>query len=165
MFFREELEKNWGDHCHSCTYCLSISKTLVTAPYSGTKMEFCSEACNSKYNRLFCHVSRSGKRLQICWWSCYDGLCVFYDGSGESCFYHGEIQRIWKWHEKSTDSVTLARLPGVTPAATKGSWATVSHCWERSNTSASSNASCTTATKRPRRWTQVPVALFPGTVL
>lgn len=59
MFFCDELKKNWGDHCHPCTYCLSISKTLVTAPYGGTKKEFCSEECNSKYNRLLCHVSAS----------------------------------------------------------------------------------------------------------
>lgn len=59
MFFCDELKKNWGDHCHSCTYCLSISKTLVTAPYGGAKKEFCSEECNSKYNRLFCHVRTS----------------------------------------------------------------------------------------------------------
>ncbi|XP_029700999.1 uncharacterized protein isoform X2 [Takifugu rubripes] len=58
VFFCDELKKNWGDHCHSCTYCLSITKTLVTAPYGGAKKEFCSEECNSKYNRLLCHIAR-----------------------------------------------------------------------------------------------------------
>lgn len=59
MLFSNELEKKWGEHCRSCVYCLSISKTVATAQYKGTDEQFCSEECNSKYNMLFCHVSRS----------------------------------------------------------------------------------------------------------
>ncbi|XP_041811390.1 uncharacterized protein LOC121619625 isoform X2 [Chelmon rostratus] len=58
MLFCHDLEKEWGDHCHSCAYCLSISKTVVTAQYKGTDETFCSEECNSNYKMLFCHVAR-----------------------------------------------------------------------------------------------------------
>nr|XP_046274081.1 uncharacterized protein LOC124074833 isoform X2 [Scatophagus argus] len=58
MLFHHELEKKWGEHCQSCAYCLSISKTLVTAQYKGTEEEFCSDDCNTKYKMLFCHVAK-----------------------------------------------------------------------------------------------------------
>ncbi|XP_044027833.1 uncharacterized protein LOC122864451 isoform X2 [Siniperca chuatsi] len=58
MLFRHELEKEWGEHCGSCAYCLSISKTVVTAQYKGTEEKFCSEDCNSNYKMLFCHVAK-----------------------------------------------------------------------------------------------------------
>ncbi|KAG8004892.1 Zinc finger MYM-type protein 4 [Nibea albiflora] len=58
MLFRHELEQEWGAHCSSCAYCMSISKTLVTAKYKGTDEKFCSEDCNSKYKMLFCHIAK-----------------------------------------------------------------------------------------------------------
>lgn len=58
LLFRHETSKNWGKHCHSCTYCNCVSKKLVTAQYGGSVEEFCSEECRKKYTMLFCHVSR-----------------------------------------------------------------------------------------------------------
>ncbi|XP_041810879.1 zinc finger MYM-type protein 4-like isoform X2 [Chelmon rostratus] len=58
LLFRHELTKNWGKHCHSCVYCHSVSKKLVTAQYGGSTEEFCSEECRSKYTMLFCHVAK-----------------------------------------------------------------------------------------------------------
>ncbi|XP_049890842.1 uncharacterized protein LOC126384039 isoform X1 [Epinephelus moara] len=68
--FQHELEKKWGEHCGSCAYCFSISKTLVTAKYEGIDEEFCSEECSSNYNMLLCRVAncdtcgRNGKLRQ-----------------------------------------------------------------------------------------------------
>uniref|UniRef100_A0A673AZJ2 TRASH domain-containing protein n=1 Tax=Sphaeramia orbicularis TaxID=375764 RepID=A0A673AZJ2_9TELE len=53
-----DLTKSWGKHCHSCSYCHSVSKKLVTAQYGGSAEEFCSEECRSKYTMLFCHVAK-----------------------------------------------------------------------------------------------------------
>uniref|UniRef100_A0A3Q0T2A6 Uncharacterized protein n=1 Tax=Amphilophus citrinellus TaxID=61819 RepID=A0A3Q0T2A6_AMPCI len=58
--FCQELEGKWGKHCRSCAYCLSISKTLVTAPGDDGDIEFCSAACYSKHKMLLSHVSRGG---------------------------------------------------------------------------------------------------------
>uniref|UniRef100_A0A671YTT0 TRASH domain-containing protein n=1 Tax=Sparus aurata TaxID=8175 RepID=A0A671YTT0_SPAAU len=58
LLFRHDLTKNWGKHCHSCVYCHSVSKKLVTAQYGGSTEEFCSEECRSKYTMLFCHVAK-----------------------------------------------------------------------------------------------------------
>ncbi|TKS88872.1 Zinc finger MYM-type protein 4 [Collichthys lucidus] len=58
MLFRHELEQEWGVHCSSCAYCMSISRTVVTAKYKGTDEKFCSEDCNSKYKMLFCHIAK-----------------------------------------------------------------------------------------------------------
>ncbi|XP_051245715.1 zinc finger MYM-type protein 4-like isoform X1 [Dicentrarchus labrax] len=58
MLFCHELEERWGEYCHLCAYCLSTSKTLVTAQYKGVEEEFCSEECNSNYNMLFCHLAK-----------------------------------------------------------------------------------------------------------
>ncbi|XP_047460232.1 zinc finger MYM-type protein 4 isoform X2 [Mugil cephalus] len=58
LLFRHELSKNWGKHCHSCAYCQSVSKKLVTAQYGGSTEEFCSEECRSRYTMLFCHVAK-----------------------------------------------------------------------------------------------------------
>ncbi|XP_070702934.1 zinc finger MYM-type protein 4-like [Pempheris klunzingeri] len=58
MLFQHELEKTWGEHCHSCAYCLCVSRTVVTAQYDGTEEVFCSEDCNSNYKMLFCHVAK-----------------------------------------------------------------------------------------------------------
>ncbi|XP_068431607.1 zinc finger MYM-type protein 4-like isoform X2 [Clinocottus analis] len=58
LLFRHDLTKNWGKHCHSCVYCHSMSKKLVTAQYGGSTEEFCSEECRSKYTMLFCHVAK-----------------------------------------------------------------------------------------------------------
>lgn len=57
MLYHHELKEKWGEYCHSCAYCLSISKTVVTAQYKGTEEEFCSEDCSANYKMLFCHVS------------------------------------------------------------------------------------------------------------
>lgn len=57
LLFRHDLTKSWGKHCHSCVYCHSVSKKLVTAQYGGLTEDFCSEECRSKYTMLFCHVS------------------------------------------------------------------------------------------------------------
>ncbi|XP_075962361.1 zinc finger MYM-type protein 4 isoform X3 [Anarhichas minor] len=58
LLFRHDLTKNWGKHCHSCVYCHSMSKKLVTAQYGGSTEDFCSEECRSKYTMLFCHVAK-----------------------------------------------------------------------------------------------------------
>ncbi|XP_042290921.1 zinc finger MYM-type protein 4 isoform X1 [Thunnus maccoyii] len=58
LLFRHDLSKGWGKHCHSCSYCHSVSKKLVTAQYGGATEEFCSEECRSKYTMLFCHVAK-----------------------------------------------------------------------------------------------------------
>ncbi|XP_034401111.1 zinc finger MYM-type protein 4-like isoform X2 [Cyclopterus lumpus] len=58
LLFRHDLTKNWGKHCHSCVYCHSMSKKLVTAQYGGSTEDFCSEDCRSKYTMLFCHVAK-----------------------------------------------------------------------------------------------------------
>ncbi|XP_065326496.1 zinc finger MYM-type protein 4-like isoform X2 [Pelmatolapia mariae] len=58
LLFRHDLSKNWGKHCHSCVYCHSVSKKLVTAQYGGSTEDFCSEECRSKYTMLFCHVAK-----------------------------------------------------------------------------------------------------------
>ncbi|XP_037548991.1 zinc finger MYM-type protein 4 [Nematolebias whitei] len=63
LLFRHELSKNWGKHCHSCLYCNSVSKKLVTAQYGGSVEDFCSEECRSKYTMLFCHVAK----CDSCW--------------------------------------------------------------------------------------------------
>uniref|UniRef100_I3KML4 TRASH domain-containing protein n=1 Tax=Oreochromis niloticus TaxID=8128 RepID=I3KML4_ORENI len=57
LLFRHDLSKNWGKHCHSCVYCHSVSKKLVTAQYGGSTEEFCSEECRSKYTMLFSDIS------------------------------------------------------------------------------------------------------------
>uniref|UniRef100_A0A3B4FJS6 TRASH domain-containing protein n=1 Tax=Pundamilia nyererei TaxID=303518 RepID=A0A3B4FJS6_9CICH len=53
--FCQELKGKWGKHCRSCSYCQSISKSLVTTPGEDTDIEFCSEACCSKYKMLLSH--------------------------------------------------------------------------------------------------------------
>ncbi|XP_030004100.1 zinc finger MYM-type protein 4 isoform X2 [Sphaeramia orbicularis] len=58
LLYRHDLTKSWGKHCHSCSYCHSVSKKLVTAQYGGSAEEFCSEECRSKYTMLFCHVAK-----------------------------------------------------------------------------------------------------------
>ncbi|XP_024151010.1 zinc finger MYM-type protein 4 isoform X1 [Oryzias melastigma] len=58
LLFRHETSKNWGKHCHSCTYCNCVSKKLVTAQYGGSVEEFCSEECRKKYTMLFCHMAK-----------------------------------------------------------------------------------------------------------
>ncbi|XP_053190912.1 zinc finger MYM-type protein 4-like [Scomber japonicus] len=58
LLYRHDLSKTWGKHCHSCSYCHSVSKKLVTAQYGGSTEEFCSEECRSKYTMLFCHVAK-----------------------------------------------------------------------------------------------------------
>lgn len=56
--FCQELEGKWGKHCRSCACCLSISKTLVTAPGDDGDIEFCSAACCSKHKMLLSHVAK-----------------------------------------------------------------------------------------------------------
>ncbi|XP_013768022.1 zinc finger MYM-type protein 4-like [Pundamilia nyererei] len=56
--FCQELKGKWGKHCRSCSYCQSISKSLVTTPGEDTDIEFCSEACCSKYKMLLSHVAK-----------------------------------------------------------------------------------------------------------
>uniref|UniRef100_A0A8C2Z5T8 TRASH domain-containing protein n=1 Tax=Cyclopterus lumpus TaxID=8103 RepID=A0A8C2Z5T8_CYCLU len=58
MLFRQELKKQWGEHCGLCAYCLSISKTRVTAKYEGANKEFCSEDCSLNYNMLLSRVAQ-----------------------------------------------------------------------------------------------------------
>ncbi|RVE66764.1 hypothetical protein OJAV_G00110630 [Oryzias javanicus] len=57
ILFHYELEKKWGKHCHSCTFCHSISKTVVTAHYDESEKEFCSAECSFGYTSLQSHVS------------------------------------------------------------------------------------------------------------
>uniref|UniRef100_A0A3Q4HMF6 Zinc finger MYM-type protein 4-like n=1 Tax=Neolamprologus brichardi TaxID=32507 RepID=A0A3Q4HMF6_NEOBR len=56
--FCQELKGKWGKHCRSCSYCQSISKSLVTTPGEDMDIEFCSEACCSKYKTLLSHVAK-----------------------------------------------------------------------------------------------------------
>uniref|UniRef100_A0A3B3DSK5 Uncharacterized protein n=1 Tax=Oryzias melastigma TaxID=30732 RepID=A0A3B3DSK5_ORYME len=55
ILFHYELEKNWGKHCQSCTFCHSISKTVVTA--HDDEKEFCSAECSFGYTSLQSHVN------------------------------------------------------------------------------------------------------------
>lgn len=71
--FCQELKGKWGKHCHSCSYCQSISKSLVTTPGEDMDIEFCSEACCSKYKTLLSHVSEGwcshSAQSACCRWS------------------------------------------------------------------------------------------------
>lgn len=96
LLFRHDLTKNWGKHCHSCVYCHSVSKKLVTAQYGGSTEEFCSEECRSKYTMLFCHVSKQPR-----------------------CGYQYNQSDALPRLSVSLFSVFL-RLQSVTPAAVKG---------------------------------------------
>lgn len=102
LLFRHDLTKNWGKHCHSCLYCHSVSKKLVTAQYGGSTEDFCSEECRSKYTMLFCHVRNKivNSRLK------------FFVGLSQINFY---------W-------LLSLRLPSVTPVEAKGSWNSVFPC-------------------------------------
>lgn len=57
FLYRAKLRELWGEHCGSCAYCLCTAKTLVTDFYRDKVEQFCSQECNSKYNKLLCHVS------------------------------------------------------------------------------------------------------------
>ncbi|CAJ1082997.1 uncharacterized protein LOC117827743 isoform X1 [Xyrichtys novacula] len=50
--FLLRLKKQWGEYCHSCTYCLCISKTFVTERYGRAVEKFCSDDCKLKYSLL-----------------------------------------------------------------------------------------------------------------
>ncbi|MEQ2217368.1 hypothetical protein XENOCAPTIV_007121, partial [Xenoophorus captivus] len=50
LLFHRELEKKWGKHCPTCSFCLSVSKTVLSAQVEGTKKDFCSEGCRSNLN-------------------------------------------------------------------------------------------------------------------
>ncbi|MEQ2174633.1 hypothetical protein GOODEAATRI_009842, partial [Goodea atripinnis] len=58
LLFHRELEKKWGKHCPTCSFCLSVSKTVLSAQVEGTKKDFCSEGCRSKYKMLMCHEAK-----------------------------------------------------------------------------------------------------------
>uniref|UniRef100_A0A3B4BMA5 TRASH domain-containing protein n=1 Tax=Periophthalmus magnuspinnatus TaxID=409849 RepID=A0A3B4BMA5_9GOBI len=57
LLYRHDLTKSWGKHCHSCSFCHSVSKKVLTAHYGTAEEQFCSELCRSNYTMLFCHVS------------------------------------------------------------------------------------------------------------
>lgn len=57
FLFRAKLQELWGEHCSSCAYCLSTAKTVVSDFYRDKVEHFCSQECNTKYNKLLCHVS------------------------------------------------------------------------------------------------------------
>lgn len=57
FLYRAKLQQLWGEHCSLCAYCLSTAKTLVTDFYQDKVEQFCSQECNTKYNKLLCHVS------------------------------------------------------------------------------------------------------------
>uniref|UniRef100_A0A3B4BJ82 TRASH domain-containing protein n=1 Tax=Periophthalmus magnuspinnatus TaxID=409849 RepID=A0A3B4BJ82_9GOBI len=59
LLYRHDLTKSWGKHCHSCSFCHSVSKKVLTAHYGTAEEQFCSELCRSNYTMLFCHVSLS----------------------------------------------------------------------------------------------------------
>ena len=127
LLFRHDLTKNWGKHCHSCVYCHSVSKKLVTAQYGGSTEEFCSEECRSKYTMLFCHVSKTPR-------------CGYQYNQSDA------LPRL------SVYPLFSLRLQSVTPAAVKGNWSRVSPCWEKSNTSVTWRVCCSSARiKWPRR--------------
>lgn len=114
LLFRHDLTKHWGKHCHSCVYCHSVSKKLVTAQYGGSTEEFCSDDCRSKYTMLFCHVS--------------EPLCVYRNRSS--------IKTMVKMMPHlNVYSLFSLRSRSVTPAAAKGNWSRVFPCSERPNTS------------------------------
>ncbi|XP_072304173.1 zinc finger MYM-type protein 4-like [Eucyclogobius newberryi] len=58
LLYRHDLTKSWGKHCHSCSFCHSISRKVLSAHYGTTVEEFCSDECRSKYTMLFCHVAK-----------------------------------------------------------------------------------------------------------
>ncbi|KAM6899530.1 zinc finger MYM-type protein 4-like [Xenentodon cancila] len=58
MLFGKELEIRWGKHCHSCAFCLSVSKNVVTNQEKGLNEEFCSEVCSSNYKMLINHAAK-----------------------------------------------------------------------------------------------------------
>lgn len=53
----DQLQRKWGNHCGSCSYCHSISRTGVTAKCNGSEMTFCSEDCCANFKILSCCVS------------------------------------------------------------------------------------------------------------
>uniref|UniRef100_A0A3B3IB92 Uncharacterized protein n=1 Tax=Oryzias latipes TaxID=8090 RepID=A0A3B3IB92_ORYLA len=57
ILFHYELEKKWGKHCQSCTFCLSVSKTVLTVHDEELEKEFCSAECSFRYTSLRSHVS------------------------------------------------------------------------------------------------------------
>uniref|UniRef100_A0A3B4BMF8 TRASH domain-containing protein n=1 Tax=Periophthalmus magnuspinnatus TaxID=409849 RepID=A0A3B4BMF8_9GOBI len=58
LLYRHDLTKSWGKHCHSCSFCHSVSKKVLTAHYGTAEEQFCSELCRSNYTMLFCHVAK-----------------------------------------------------------------------------------------------------------
>ncbi|XP_078810930.1 uncharacterized protein LOC101157550 isoform X2 [Oryzias latipes] len=57
ILFHYELEKKWGKHCQSCTFCLSVSKTVLTVHDEELEKEFCSAECSFRYTSLRSHES------------------------------------------------------------------------------------------------------------
>uniref|UniRef100_A0A096LPV7 TRASH domain-containing protein n=1 Tax=Poecilia formosa TaxID=48698 RepID=A0A096LPV7_POEFO len=55
LLFHRDLDRKWGKHCSSCSYCLSVSRTVLSGPAGGRRREFCSEGCRSKYRTLISH--------------------------------------------------------------------------------------------------------------
>lgn len=58
FLFMARLKELWGEHCSSCAYCLSTTRTLVSDFYRNKMENFCSHECNTKYNKLLCHLAR-----------------------------------------------------------------------------------------------------------
>ncbi|KAM4725686.1 zinc finger MYM-type protein 4-like [Anableps anableps] len=58
LLFHRELEKKWGKPLFSCSFCLSASRTVLSAQAGGSKKDFCSEACSSKYRALVSHEAK-----------------------------------------------------------------------------------------------------------
>ncbi|XP_075886472.1 uncharacterized protein LOC142890974 isoform X7 [Nelusetta ayraudi] len=57
FLFRAKLQELWGEHCSSCACCLSTTKTVVSDFYRDKVEHFCSQECNTKYNKLLCHLA------------------------------------------------------------------------------------------------------------
>ncbi|XP_055013269.1 zinc finger MYM-type protein 4 [Boleophthalmus pectinirostris] len=58
LLYRHDLTMSWGKHCHSCSFCHSVSKKVLTAHYGNAEEEFCSDLCRSNYTMLYCHVAK-----------------------------------------------------------------------------------------------------------
>ncbi|XP_061615207.1 zinc finger MYM-type protein 4 isoform X1 [Phyllopteryx taeniolatus] len=58
LLYEHDLDKRWGKHCKSCSYCQCVSRKLEKALYGESSEEFCSEECRSNYTMLFCHVAK-----------------------------------------------------------------------------------------------------------
>uniref|UniRef100_A0A3B5M150 TRASH domain-containing protein n=1 Tax=Xiphophorus couchianus TaxID=32473 RepID=A0A3B5M150_9TELE len=82
LLFHRDLDRKWGKHCSSCSYCLSVSRTALSATAAGRQREFCSKRCRSKFRTLISHVRRAAlwESTSQC---CPDSIFNFYNLPGK----------------------------------------------------------------------------------